>query len=63
MLFPFHAAVLTFLLCLAPVTGLSVAVAETAAPSQIAEAPVINPSEEPTADPADEPDVQRGEKN
>ena len=57
MLFPFHAAVLTFLLCLGPATGLEVAVAETATPSQMAEAPVINPSEEPAADPADEPDA------
>src|SRR4029078_8282819 len=45
MLFPFHAAVLTFLLCLGPVAGLSVAVAETAAPRQVDRAPAIHPSE------------------
>jgi membrane-bound lytic murein transglycosylase D len=45
------------LFCLGPALGLSPAWAETQIPSQLAEAPIVNPAEEPTVDPADEPDA------
>jgi len=57
MVFPFQAAVVIFLLCLGPATGLAVAVAETETHGQVAEVPAVNPSEDPAADPADEPDA------
>ena len=57
MVFPFQAAVVIFLLCLGPATGLAVAAAETETHGQVAEVPAVNPSEDPAADPADEPDA------
>jgi membrane-bound lytic murein transglycosylase D len=46
------------LLCLAPVPGLSVALAEIETSAQLAEAPpIINPNDDPAVDPADEPDA------
>jgi peptidoglycan lytic transglycosylase D len=43
--------------CLGPGQGISLTLAETGAPGQVAEAPGANQSEEPAADPADEPDA------
>lgn len=48
---------LVLLLCLGPVQGLPTALAETETPRRLAEASVINPSDEPAVDPADEPDA------
>jgi membrane-bound lytic murein transglycosylase D len=55
---PFHAAaVLSFLVCFGPAVWCSVVSAETPMTSDLAQAPVINPSDEPAVDPADEPDA------
>ena len=55
---PFHAAaVLSFLVCFGPAVWCSVVSAETPMTSDLAQAPVINPSDEPPVDPADEPDA------
>ena len=53
----FHAVVLSFLLCLGLAAGRSMASAEMPAPSELAQPPVINSSDEPAVDPADEPDA------
>jgi membrane-bound lytic murein transglycosylase D len=54
---PFNAAaVLSFLVCFGPAEWCSVVSAETST-SDLAQAPVINPSDEPAVDPADEPDA------
>ena len=53
-----RAGFLALFLCLAPGPGLAVTLAETDPASQLAEAPaVINPTDEPAVDPADEPDA------
>src|SRR6476620_8553818 len=55
---PFHAAaVLSFLVCVGPAEWCSVVSAETPMTSDLAQSPVINPSDEPAVDPADEPDA------
>ena len=55
---PFHAAaVLSFLVCFGPAVWCSVVSADTSMTSDLAQAPVINPSDEPAVDPADEPDA------
>jgi membrane-bound lytic murein transglycosylase D len=55
---PFHAAaLLSFLVCFGPAVWCSVVSAETPMTSDLAQAPVINPSDEPAVDPADEPDA------
>jgi membrane-bound lytic murein transglycosylase D len=55
---PFHAAaVLSFMMCFGPAVWCSVVSAETPMTSDLAQAPVINPSDEPAVDPADEPDA------
>ena len=55
---PFHAAaVLSFLVCFGPAEWCSVVSAETPMTSDLAQSPVINPSDEPAVDPADEPDA------
>ncbi|HEY7128721.1 MAG TPA: transglycosylase SLT domain-containing protein [Nitrospira sp.] len=55
---PFNAAaVLSFLVCFGPAEWCSVVSAETPMTSDLAQAPVINPSDEPAVDPADEPDA------
>jgi membrane-bound lytic murein transglycosylase D len=54
----FHAAaVVSFLVCFVPAVGFSVVSAEMPTTSDLAQAPVINPSDEPAVDPADEPDA------
>jgi membrane-bound lytic murein transglycosylase D len=52
-----HTGLLSVLLSLGPAIGISAASAETPLPNQLAEAPVINSSDEPVTDPADEPDA------
>ena len=50
-------ALFVALLCIGPAPGLSAAAAESKTPTQLVEAPVVNPFDEPAIDPADEPDA------
>lgn len=55
---PWRRGLLVCLFCLAPGPGLSVTLAETETPTQVAEAaPSINPTDQQAVDPADEPDA------
>ena len=50
-------ALFVALLCIGPAPALSAAAAESETPTQLVEAPVVNPFDEPAIDPADEPDA------
>jgi hypothetical protein len=56
-----QAAFLGLLLCLAPAPGLTETLTDSDIAAQLAEAPpVINSTDEPAIDPADEPDANLG---